>query len=89
MVPAEGGTACLRWWKLDLNRWPHSTLPGDRLAARALWSGVHGVCILAVSDKLDVVGVESVQNLTDLLSGNFLKGFAEQPRKAAGTYLQQ
>ena len=50
--------------------------PGEiALAARALWSGVHGVCILAVSDKLDVVGVESVQNLTDLLVGNFLKGF--------------
>ena len=44
-------------------------------AARALWSGVHGICILAVTDKLDVVGVDSVQDLTHYLMDNFLRGF--------------
>lgn len=44
-------------------------------AARALWSGVHGICILANSNRLDVAGVDSVQDLTHFLMDNFLKGF--------------
>lgn len=44
-------------------------------AAAALWSGVHGICILAITEKLDVAGVDSVQDLTQFLMGNFLKGF--------------
>ncbi len=43
--------------------------------ARALWGGVHGICILAVTDNLGIVGVESVQELTQLLISNYLKGF--------------
>lgn len=43
-------------------------------AARALWCGVHGVCGLALSDKLEVTGVKSVQILTDMLVENFLRG---------------
>jgi AcrR family transcriptional regulator len=44
-------------------------------AARALWGGVHGICILALTDNLGVVGVESVQDLTQSLISNYLKGF--------------
>ncbi|WP_457665478.1 TetR/AcrR family transcriptional regulator [Thiolapillus sp.] len=44
-------------------------------AAAALWSGVHGICILAISKQLDVAGVESVQELTQSLMSNYLKGF--------------
>jgi len=44
-------------------------------AARALWGGVHGICILALTDNLGVVGVESVQGLTQSLISNYLKGF--------------
>jgi len=43
-------------------------------AARALWGGVHGICILALTDNLGVAGVESVQDLTQLLISNYLKG---------------
>jgi len=43
--------------------------------ARALWGGVHGICILALTDNLGVVGVDSVQDLTQLLISNYLKGF--------------
>lgn len=43
-------------------------------AARALWCGVHGVCSLAISEKLEVTGVKSVQSLTDTLVDNFLRG---------------
>lgn len=44
-------------------------------AAAALWSGVHGICILAISKQLDVAGVDSVQDLTHSLMSNYLKGF--------------
>ncbi len=44
-------------------------------AARALWSGVHGICILAITGKLDIAGVESVQDLTQSLMSNYLRGF--------------
>ena len=44
-------------------------------AARSLWGGVHGICILAMSGKLDVAGVGSVQDLTYSLISNYLKGF--------------
>lgn len=42
--------------------------------ARTLWCGVHGICALAVKNKLEVTDVESVQHLTDSLVKNFLAG---------------
>lgn len=45
------------------------------LAAKALWGGVHGICVLAQSGNLGVVGVDSVQALTLSLMNNYLKGF--------------
>jgi len=44
-------------------------------AAGALWGGVHGICILALTDKLGISGVNSVQELTRSLITNYLKGF--------------
>jgi len=44
-------------------------------AARAIWGGVHGICILALSNSLGVAGVDSVQKLTRSLISNYLKGF--------------
>lgn len=44
-------------------------------AARALWGGVHGICILALTDNLGIAGVDSVQDLTQSLISNYLKGF--------------
>jgi AcrR family transcriptional regulator len=44
-------------------------------AARALWGGVHGICILAINNTLGSAGVESVQAITHVLMSNFLKGF--------------
>lgn len=45
------------------------------LAARALWGGVHGICILALTNTLGVAGVESVQQLTQSLINYYLEGF--------------
>ncbi len=52
-------------------------LPKTRIntAARALWSGVHGICILAHTGKLDVVGLENVERASDLLCENFIDGW--------------
>lgn len=48
-------------------------------ATRALWGGVHGICILAITNTLGVAGVESVQEITHSLMSNFLKGFIDSP----------
>ena len=52
-------------------------------AARALWGGVHGICILALSDTLGIAGVDSVQQLTRSLISNYLAGFMAGVRKSA------
>jgi AcrR family transcriptional regulator len=43
-------------------------------AAKALWSGVHGVCILYMTGKLDVVRVGSVESLLEHLIRTYLAG---------------
>ena len=43
-------------------------------AAKALWSGVHGVCILYMTGKLDVVRVGSVHSLLEHLIRTYLVG---------------
>ncbi len=46
-------------------------------AARALWSGIHGIVMLALMRKLDIAGIDSVQELADTLITNFLNGYRE------------
>ncbi len=53
----------------------HPTRPEITQAARALWGGVHGICILAINQTLGAAGVESVQAITHSLMSNFVKGF--------------
>ncbi|MES9905395.1 MAG: TetR/AcrR family transcriptional regulator [Sedimenticola sp.] len=53
----------------------HRTAQEITQASRALWGGVHGICILAITGNLDVAGVDSVQDLTQSLMGNYLTGF--------------
>jgi AcrR family transcriptional regulator len=45
------------------------------LAARALWSGVHGIVILARTGRLKVIGGGSVEEMIDSLVLNYLQGF--------------
>jgi len=45
------------------------------LAARSLWSAVHGVCLLAVTGKLDVGGTVEAGRLVDSLVTNYLRGW--------------
>lgn len=43
-------------------------------AARALWGGVQGICVLALSDKLDIDRIETLSEVADSLVGNYLAG---------------
>jgi len=53
----------------------------DELAT-ALWSGVHGICILAVTGKLQIATQASVQRLLDVLLDRFL-GVPAAAKRAA------
>ncbi|MEE9354489.1 MAG: TetR/AcrR family transcriptional regulator [Methylococcaceae bacterium] len=44
-------------------------------ASRTVWAGVHGVCLLALAKKLELVGLEGVEDSIDMLVGNFLAGW--------------
>jgi AcrR family transcriptional regulator len=50
----------------------------DELAT-ALWGGVHGICMLAVTGKLQVATQASVQRLLDVLLDQFLDSAAPLP----------
>lgn len=49
--------------------------------ARALWGGIHGICILSLSGKLDIVGLEDVEASVVLLVRNFIRGWMQNNRK--------
>ena len=55
---------------------PHRTESEILQAARALWAGIHGICILGITQKLGVVGEDLVQNLAKSLMVNYLSGFS-------------
>lgn len=57
---------------------PH--MSGDmnkrRRAAKVLWAGIHGICVLSLSGKLDIVGADKTEVLVDSLMDTYLKGLA-------------
>lgn len=44
-------------------------------AARALWSGVHGICALSLTGRLDKVGINDIEKTIVLLVRNFMRGW--------------
>ena len=44
-------------------------------AARVLWAGVHGICILKIRQRMDLAGGQSASEMAAMLIGNFLAGF--------------
>lgn len=50
-------------------------------AAQALWSGVHGICILTLTGKLHMVGGQATQHLTDDLVTHYLAGLITRARQ--------
>lgn len=51
-----------------------------RIAAATLWSGVHGVCMLAVTGKLKWSGTTDFHPFSDFLVATYLAGLARQKK---------
>jgi AcrR family transcriptional regulator len=47
-------------------------------AARALWGGIHGICELSLTGKMDLVGVHDVEESVSLLVRNFIRGWVAE-----------
>jgi hypothetical protein len=66
----------------------HEAGAGDGSAddeiATALWGGVHGICMLAVTGKLQVATQASVQRLLDVLLDQFLERVMPPVAKSKG-----
>lgn len=45
-----------------------------RQTARVLWASIHGICALTLTHKLRLVGVETVEDLTESLIENYVAG---------------
>ena len=43
-------------------------------AAKVLWAGLHGICSLSITGKLDTVGAESAQVLAESFITNYVRG---------------
>lgn len=56
---------------------PELTQEAVHLSSRALWCGVHGVCVLSLSGSLGRAGVNNVQATVQLLVENFMRGAAQ------------
>ena len=54
---------------------PHKMDAEIIMATRALWSGVHGICILSLVGKIDADVADDVQDNVVLLVENFLLGW--------------
>lgn len=54
---------------------PQRSLEDIALAARALWSGIHGICVLSLDRKLESIGGRSMQEVANSLLDNYLAGF--------------
>ncbi|TAF39881.1 MAG: TetR/AcrR family transcriptional regulator [Alphaproteobacteria bacterium] len=50
-----------------------------RTAGKALWAGIHGICVLALSGKLDLVKAESPESLVMMLVDATLAGLKHSP----------
>ncbi|MDD5410265.1 MAG: TetR/AcrR family transcriptional regulator [Methylobacter sp.] len=54
---------------------PQCSAQQSKQAARVLWSGVHGICILSLLGKRDVAGIKDVENDILLLVECFIGGW--------------
>lgn len=54
---------------------PSCSTQQSKQAARALWSGVHGICTLSLTDELDAEGINDVEDTIVLLVESFIGGW--------------
>jgi AcrR family transcriptional regulator len=57
---------------------PEASTKQLRAAATALWSSVHGLCVLATTGKLNWSGLKDVRPLSDLIVRSFVNGLKEE-----------
>jgi len=55
---------------------PGCTTQQHKLAARALWSGVHGICTLSLTGNLKAEDINDIEDAIVLLVESFLGGWA-------------
>lgn len=48
--------------------------PHRARSAKVLWAGLHGICVLSLSGKLDAVGSDKPEVLADALLESYLRG---------------
>ena len=56
---------------------PQASSAETSLAARALWSGVHGVCVLSLKGSLGRAGLENTDAAVQLLVDSFIRGWRQ------------
>ena len=52
-----------------------------KLAARALWCGVHGICMLSLTSKQDKADINDIEETIILLVRNFMRGWVASSNK--------
>ena len=57
---------------------PQSSQRQQQQAAQALWGGIHGVCLLSLTGKLEAVADNNTEQTVLLLAENFIKGWQIQ-----------
>jgi AcrR family transcriptional regulator len=57
----------------------------SRLAARTLWSGVHGICILSLTAKPQPDDIDACKLSVDLLVNTFIQGWKVAPHQVNAT----
>jgi AcrR family transcriptional regulator len=54
---------------------PSCSAQQGKQAARVLWSGVHGICILSLTRELDAVAIKDIEDAVALLVKSFIGGW--------------
>lgn len=64
---------------------PQSTPAQSQLAARTLWSGVHGICILSLAAKPETKDIQAARQSIEMMVSTFIQGWkaATPPRANA------
>ena len=61
---------------------PDRSAEQSQLAARTLWSGVHGICILSLTGKPQASDIEAARPGVNLLVNTFIQGWKAAPHRA-------
>jgi AcrR family transcriptional regulator len=56
---------------------PQASAEQVNLIARALWSGVHGICVLYLNGSLGRIGVENAESAVKLLVDTVIRGWRQ------------